>query len=227
MGIAGGDVGKAPGISIRPATASDADVVGYLLADAAGPLAAPIWGGGSIERTRERFAGLFACWGGSDDHFVACEDQRVVGVIAHTADRTDPWQSLRASLATMRVYGVLGSMALSWRMRHMVSAEPPFVRNSYSVWNLAVAEEQRRRGIGTKLLRHAHTGAREAGALTVGLEVLIGNTAAIRFYENAGYKERRRRESAGLRKMTGAPGLIYMVRAVKDDDQAAARTPSR
>jgi len=30
--------------------------------------------------------------------------------------------------------------------------------------------------------------------------------------------ERRRRESAGLRKMTGASGLIYMVRAVKDDD---------
>ena len=188
------------------------------MADAAGPLAAPIWGGGSIERTRERFAGLFACWGGSDNHFVACDGREVVGVIAHTADRTDPWQSLRASLATWRVYGVFGSLALSWRMRHMVSAEPALVRNSYSVWNLAVAEEQRRRGIGSKLLRHAHAGAREAGALTVGLEVLIGNTAAIQFYEQAGYKERRRRESAGLRKMTGAAGLIYMARAVKDDD---------
>ncbi len=218
MGIAGGDVGRDPGISIRPATASDADVVGDLMADAAGPLAAPIWGGGSIERTRERFAGMFACWGGSDHHFVACEDQKVVGVIAHVAHRTDPWHSLRASLATFRVYGVLGSFALSWRMRHMVSAEPALVRNSYSVWNLAVAEERRRQGIGSELLRHAHAGAREAGALTVGLEVLIGNTAAIQFYENAGYKERRRRESAGLRKMTGAAGLIYMVRAVKDDD---------
>ena len=218
MGIAGGDVGRAPGISIRPATAGDADVVGDLMADAAGPLAAPIWGGGSIERTRERFAGMFACWGGSDHHFVACADQRVVGVIAHVKDRTDPWHSLRASLATFRVYGVLGSFALSWRMRHMVSAEPALVRNSYSVWNLAVAEEYRRQGIGSKLLRHAHAGAREAGALTIGLEVLIGNTAAIRFYENAGYKERRRRESAGLRKMTGAAGLIYMVRAVGDSD---------
>ncbi len=218
MGIAGGDVGKAPGVSIRPATASDAEAVGYLLSDAAGPLAAPIWGGGSIERTRERYAGMFACWGGSDHHFVACEDERVVGVIAHMADRTDPWQSLRASLATMRVYGLFGLLALSWRMRHMVSAEPAFVRNSYSVWNLAVAEAQRRRGIGSELLAHAHAGAREAGALTVGLEVLIGNTAAIRFYEQAGYKERRRRESAKLREMTGAAGLIYMVRAVGDGD---------
>ena len=188
------------------------------MADAAGPLAAPIWGGGSKERTRERFAGMFACWGGSDHHFVACKDQRVVGVIAHAADRTDPWHSLRSSLATFRVYGVLGSLALSWRMRYMVSAEPAFVRNSYSVWNLAVAEEYRRRGIGTELLGHAHTRAREAGASTIGLEVLIGNTAAIRFYENAGYKERRRRESAGLREMTGAAGLIYMVRAVRDED---------
>ncbi len=218
MGIAGGGVGTAGKISIRPATASDADAVGHLLADAAGPLAAPIWGGGSIERTRERFSGMFARWGGSDHHYVACEDQRVVGVIAHMADRTDPWQSLRSSLATLRVYGVVGSMALSWRMRHMVSAEPAFVRNSYSVWNLAVEEEQRRRGIGSELLAHAHAGAREAGALTIGLEVLIGNTAAIRFYEQAGYKERRRRESAGLRAMTGAAGLIYMVRAVEDSD---------
>jgi len=197
------------------------------MADAAGPLAAPIWGGGQIEATRDRFARMFAMWGGSYHHFVACDDQRVVGVIAHVADRTDPWQSLRASLATARVYGVLGSLALSWRMRHMVSAEPAFVRNSYSVWNLAVAEEHRRRGIGSELLAHAHAGAREAGALTIGLEVLIGNTAAIRFYEQAGYKERRRRESAGLRTMTGAAGLIYMVRAVSDDDQAAARTLSR
>ena len=146
------------------------------MTDAAGPLAAPIWGGGSIERTRERFAGMFACWGGSDHHFVACEDERVVGVIAHMGGRTDPWQSLRASLATFRVYGVLGSLALSWRMRHMVSAEPALVRNGYRVWNLAVAEEHRRRGIGSVLLRHAHAGARAAGALTVGLEVLISNT---------------------------------------------------
>ncbi|MCY3957296.1 MAG: N-acetyltransferase [Chloroflexi bacterium] len=188
------------------------------MADAAGPLAAPIWGGGSIARTQERFAGMFGCWGGSDHHFVASVDQRVVGVIAHAAVRMDPWQSLRASLATLRVYGVLGSLTLSWRMRHMVSAEPAMVRNSYSVWNLAVAKDQRRRGIGSRLLEHAHAGAREAGALTVGLEVLIGNTGAIRFYENAGYKERRRRVSERLRKMTGAAGLIYMDRAVKDDD---------
>lgn len=161
---------------------------------------------------------MFAMWGGSDNHFVACHDQTVVGVIAHVADRADPGHSLRASLATLRVYGLLGSMALSWRMRHMVSAEPAFVRNSYSVWNLAVAEKYRRGGIGTELLKHAHAGAREAGALTVGLEVLIGNTAAIRFYENAGYSERRRRESAALRTMTGAAGLIYMVRAVNGDD---------
>lgn len=218
MGIAGGGVGKAPGISIRPASGCDAEIVGHLLADAAGPLAAPIWGGGRIEVVRERFAGMFALWGGSDNHFVACDGQRVVGVIAHMSDRTDPGQSVRSSLATLQVYGLLGTVALSWRMRHMVSAEPAFVRNSYSVWNLAVAEEHRRRGIGSELLGHAHAAARAAGALTIGLEVLIGNTAAIRFYENAGYTERRRRESAGLRKMTGAAGLIYMNRSVNDDD---------
>lgn len=170
---------------------------------------------------------MFGRWGGWNHHFVACDDQGIVGVIGHAGDRADPRHSLRASLATLQVYGVLGSMALSWRMRHLVSAEPAFVRNSYSVWNLAVAEEHRRQGIGTELLRHAHAGARAAGALTVGLEVLIGNTGAIQFYEQAGYKERRRRESAGLRKMTGAAGLIYMVRAVEDDDQAAARISSR
>lgn len=198
--------------------AADAEAVGDLLAEAAGPLAAPIWGGGDIEVARERFGGLFASMGGHRNHHVAWDGQSVIGLIAHDVDRTLGGDSLRASLATLRVFGLAGTLALSWRMRHMVSAEPAFVRNSYSVWNLAVAEEHRRRGIGSELLRHAHAGAREAGALTIGLEVLIGNTAAIRFYEQAGYKERRRRESAGLRKMTGAAGLIYMVRAVKDDD---------
>jgi ribosomal protein S18 acetylase RimI-like enzyme len=218
VGIADGDLSKARGISIRPATASDSELVGHLLADAAGPLAAPIWGGGSLDVTRDRFAGMFSRPGGSNHHFVACDAHRVVGVIAHVADGARAGDSLRSSLATLQVYGLLGTLALSWRMRHMVSAEPPSVRNSYGVWNLAVEEEHRRQGIGSELLRHAHAGAREAGALTIGLEVLIGNTSAIRFYENAGYKERRRRESAGLQKMTGAAGLIYMARAVREDD---------
>ena len=218
MGLRGGHIGGLGGISIRPAAATDAEAVGDLLAEAAGPLAAPIWGGGDIDIARERFAGMFARWGGHRNHYVACDGRSVIGLIAHKVDRTHAIDSLRASLATLRVFGLLGMLELSWRMRHMVSAEPAFVLNSYSVWNLAVAKSHRRRGIGSALLGHAHTAARMAGALTVGLEVLIDNNPAIGFYEQAGYKERRRRESAGLRKMTGAPGLIYMVRAVKDDD---------
>ena len=218
MGIAGGHIDNAASISVRPAESTDAEAVGHLLAEAAGPLAAPIWGGGDIEAARERFAGMFAGWGGYRHHYVACQGVSVVGLIAHMPDKTDAWHSLRISLATLQVYGPLGALALSWRMRHLVSAEPRFVRNSYSVWNLAVARGHRRRGVGSALLRHAHRGARNAGASTVGLEVLIDNTAAIRFYEQAGYKEQRRRESVGLRKMGGSPGLIYLVRAVRDDD---------
>ena len=197
MGIAGGHIDNAASISVRPAAATDSAAAGQLLAEAAGPLAAPIWGEGDIALARERFAGLFARWGGFRNHYVACRGVSVVGLIAHMPDRTDAWHSLRISVATLQVFGPLGALALSWRMRHLVSAEPRFVRNSYSVWNLAVAEGHRRRGVGSALLRHAHRGAREAGAATVGLEVLIDNTSAIQFYRQAGYKEQRRRESAG------------------------------
>ena len=60
--------------------------------------------------------------------------------------------------------------------------------------------------------------ARKSGAATIGLEVLIDNTSAIEFYKQAGYREQRRRESAGMRRMSGSPGLIYMVRAVKAEE---------
>ena len=218
MGIAGRDVDNAGQISIRSAAATDAEAVGQLLVAVAGPLAAPIWGGGDLESARVRFAGLFRSWGGFRNHYVACDGSAVIGLIAHMPDRTQTGQSFRVSLAMLQVFGLLGALTLGWRMRHLVSAKPGFIRNSYSVWNLAVAGGYRRRGVGNALLRHAHGAARNAGASTVGLEVLIDNSPAIQFYTQAGYKEQRRRASAGLRRLSGSPGLIYMVRAVKPED---------
>ena len=46
-------------------------------------------------------------------------------------------------------------------------------------------------------MHHAYEAAQRAGADTVGLEVLIDNTEAIRLYERHGYVARGRRLSRG------------------------------
>jgi len=60
------------------------------------------------------------------------------------------------------------------------------------VVDLAVAPAHRRMGVGTRLLEAFLALCRRAGATGVYLEVRVGNTAAIRFYETNGFTKMRR-----------------------------------
>jgi ribosomal-protein-alanine N-acetyltransferase len=57
------------------------------------------------------------------------------------------------------------------------------------ITNLAVAPDQRRRGVAKRLMRSLLTIARERGMVCSTLEVRTGNTAAIRLYEALGYAQ--------------------------------------
>ena len=207
-------------IHIRPARPSDAARSGRLIADAARQLAGPIFGDGDSELAERRFCSLFGLAGGLwsfDVVDVAIEDQSIVGLIGHYPRPIPLSREVRTFGGALRVYGLMGTAVLFWRLRHLASARPAGASRAYYVSSLAVSEHARGRGIGTTLMQHAHDAARTSGANRIGLEVLVDNTAAIRLYERYGYEERGRRLSKGLQRMTGSPGLLYMERAVRDN----------
>ncbi len=55
------------------------------------------------------------------------------------------------------------------------------------VTRLFVVQAARRRGVGSELLAHATSWAREKGAEEVGVSVAAGNAAALRFYAARGF----------------------------------------
>ena len=63
------------------------------------------------------------------------------------------------------------------------------------LYSLAVASGAARRGVGSSLLAAAEAAARTSGALLVRLEVRADNPAAIRFYEERGYRLSASREN--------------------------------
>jgi [ribosomal protein S18]-alanine N-acetyltransferase len=58
------------------------------------------------------------------------------------------------------------------------------------VVTLDVATPGRRQGLARRLMAHVETQVRAAGGVDMALHVYAGNTAAVRFYESAGYARR-------------------------------------
>jgi ribosomal protein S18 acetylase RimI-like enzyme len=56
------------------------------------------------------------------------------------------------------------------------------------IFLLYVAPEHRRRGIGTALMHHAETWAKQRGDRKIGLQVFQSNQAALSLYENLGFQ---------------------------------------
>lgn len=69
------------------------------------------------------------------------------------------------------------------------------VAGEAQIYNIAVAPEFRREGIGEELLRHMISKAEEDGCSLVTLEVRSGNEAAMKLYEKLGFRETGRRKN--------------------------------
>ena len=72
-------------------------------------------------------------------------------------------------------------------------AEIRIIAGEAQVYNIAVAPEFRREGIGEALLRHMIEKAEEAGCSVLNLEVMDGNEAATELYSKLGFREVGRR----------------------------------
>ncbi|MBO5514165.1 MAG: ribosomal protein S18-alanine N-acetyltransferase [Mogibacterium sp.] len=72
-------------------------------------------------------------------------------------------------------------------------AEMRSIAGEAQIYNIAVAEEARGRGVGEALFRHLIDKAEESGCDVVNLEVRAGNEAAIGLYRKLGFVEVGRR----------------------------------
>jgi len=108
------------------------------------------------------------------------------------ASFSDPWpeDSLLSELRSDRMRrplsalrdGVVVGYIMSWK-----------VADEWHVINLAVATEERRSGVGTRLLEASLASAVAEGCRTATLEVRIGNVPALAFYERHGFQVIERR----------------------------------
>jgi ribosomal protein S18 acetylase RimI-like enzyme len=101
-------------------------------------------------------------------------------------DRCESWDG---AVFVALVDGRVGGFVCVWTR---VPPEPDEPDRPYAfVSDLVVLEALRGRGIGRALLAEAERHARARGAAVLRLDVMIGNAAARRFYENAGFSARR------------------------------------
>ena len=127
-------------------------------------------------------------------------DRRARRFVSLTAPRVPPWQ-WPALMRPLRAAG-------------LVAPHPP-PRTLY-VDALAVAPEERRRGVARTLLGTAEERAATAGLDGVALDTGLQNAPARALYEASGYGQRevRRAPSAAVAPAVGGPGFVAYFKAV-------------
>lgn len=137
-----------------------------------------------------------------DRCLVAVKEGAAVGVLGrvegHARALEFPFSLLR------RRFGVVRAVAYSLLLRFQ--PQKPDDEREFVLEALAVAPNQRNRGIGTLLLRQGEAYARERGYRTVGLDVTDSNHGAIRLYSRLGYSIVRTRRYPFLTRRAGFSG---------------------
>ncbi len=110
---------------------------------------------------------------------------------AHWAERE--YDALFAPEAPRRIALVIARDADDQRICGFVIARCGV--DDWEIENVLIASEQRRRGLGTALVRELLKRACDAGAASVLLEVRESNHAARQLYGTLGFKETGRRKS--------------------------------
>lgn len=82
------------------------------------------------------------------------------------------------------------------------------------ILTLAVAADQQRRGIATRLIEALARAAGEAAARVLYLEVDAGNTAALALYRKLGFAERGRRRGYYVKANTAPSDAVTLARAL-------------
>ena len=115
---------------------------------------------------------------------------------------------LRALRGVGLTFGDIGVVA--WRMRPYFRVKPHFARDSLIVDNVATFPGFRGLGAASSLLETAVGRAGEGGYPRLELECQVGNDAALRVYEGAGFRVTEVRTHPSWERALGTPGVLRM-----------------
>jgi ribosomal protein S18 acetylase RimI-like enzyme len=206
--------------SIRPAVPGDAEALAFLLREAAGPLADPIFGFGEPARTIAYLRKLARGPGNLfsyDITHVAQVDGRVVGMSSGLPARAVSGRSVRTALSLLQAYGPVGMIRLVPRLLALRDGSPGAPERDYHLVNLAVAAEWRGAGIGSMLVERVHLSARREGFAECSLTVINENDDARRLYHRLGYRQIAQRTSGRLLRLSGVSGMALLACRIKEE----------
>ena len=206
------------GIYIRPATPEDVKSVAKLIyLSSLGHLDVSTYDfafPGSTEQRLEKLGGTFLYGSSNPNHFSKFEVAEVDGrVVASLCTRTSVSDSLLTFRRTMLEIGVTHREMLGtlWRLRFYSRTKHHFPGDALIIDNVATFQEFRRMGIASMLIERAIDLGRLKGFSSVQLECLVGNTAAQRGYEKAGFQVQGVKTHHSWEKTIGCPGIMKMV----------------
>ncbi|MEX2245622.1 MAG: GNAT family N-acetyltransferase [Dehalococcoidia bacterium] len=204
------------GLTIRRATAGDADRIDAIVNDPPGAEAIGAAGGDPV--AARRFGSAVFRMGVSPvlaRTFVAEIDGRVVGMMDAGADaeavRIGPALILKMLGHALRIFGPVRAFRAVPAVRARSRIDFAHVAGSYYIAELDVDPGYRNRGIGGALLAHAEAEARRAGVRRMSLTTTITNPAR-RLYERNGYRVAGTKTDAEYERITGVPGRVLMVK---------------
>lgn len=95
--------------------------------------------------------------------------------------------------------------------RRLESYQPGVPEQKHGVWTIEwvwTPPPMRRRGLQAALMERVLAKGRERGYRRAQVTTFIGNTAAIRAYEQFGFRVGEEMRDAGFQRLMGAPGLV-------------------
>jgi GNAT superfamily N-acetyltransferase len=203
------------GLSFRPATAADSDLLADLVFGEEGSegrrVSAAVMRLGDIERFRPLFRALWRAAGNWRASELALVDGEPVGILMTNAPRMRitpgvVWTALRT--LGLRALGLQG------RLRIFERVTPKKPEGSFVIAEMDVLAAHRGKGIGTAMLARAEEQARAQGYRLMSLQTRTTNPAR-RLYERCGFEAAGEALDAEFERLTGVAGNVLYVKRLE------------
>jgi GNAT superfamily N-acetyltransferase len=181
---------------------------------------------GSMEERLQKLAGLFTAsvrsWYHYSHYLVSEIDGRVAGSLCGFNELDSGGTLLRDAFIEIGVDRA-GGKAMNARMQPFHRVNPAHYQDSWVIEHVAVFPDFRGQGVITALLREILERGRELGYACAELNMLIGNTPAIRAYEKAGFFVVEENTDEEFMNTFGSPGMSRLYKDLGATKPAAAR----